>query len=90
MALPCGGTLGAAHQEIRAMKTQLPLLCLFALTACSGKPPQPVVQPASAASGRVATPWDGMKADEQLAKKVQNVVNQRAAEQDKQIKAQTQ
>ena len=71
------------------MKILLPLLCLCALTACSRKPPEPVAQPAAAASSRVATPWDGMKADEQRAKDVQKLVNKQAADQNKQIEAQT-
>lgn len=72
------------------MKTPLPLLCLLALTACSGKPPEPVAQPASASSSRVATPWDAMKADEQRAKNVQKMLDKQAADQSKQIDAQTQ
>ncbi|MBD8899416.1 hypothetical protein [Rhodanobacter sp. DHG33] len=72
------------------MKTLLPLLCLLALTACSGKPPEPIAQPAAAASSRVATPWDAMKADEQRAKDVQKMANKQAADQSKQIDAQTQ
>ncbi|MDE2087649.1 MAG: hypothetical protein KGI63_10475 [Xanthomonadaceae bacterium] len=72
------------------MKILLPLLCMSALAACSGKPPEPVAQPAAAASSHVATPWDGMKADEQRAKDVQKLVNKQAADQNKQIEAQTQ
>lgn len=72
------------------MKILLPLPCLFALAACSGKPPEPVAQPTAAASSRVAAPWDAMKADEQRAKDVQKVVDKQAADQDKQIEAQTQ
>lgn len=72
------------------MKTLLPLLCLLALAACSGKPPEPIAQPAAAASSRVATPWDAMKADEQRAKDVQKMANKQAADQSKQIDAQTQ
>lgn len=72
------------------MKILLPLLCMSALVACSGKPPEPVAQPAAAASSHVATPWDGMKADEQRAKDVQKLVNKQAADQNKQIEAQTQ
>lgn len=73
---------------------RLPLLpcllpCLLALAACSGKPPTPTTQPA-AASSRVATPWDAMKADEQKAKDVQKMADQRAEEQRKQIEAQSQ
>ncbi|MBD8882396.1 hypothetical protein IHE49_18090 [Rhodanobacter sp. 7MK24] len=72
------------------MKILLPLLCLSALSACSGKPPEPVAQPASAASSHVAAPWDAMKADEQRAKDVQKIVNKQAADQEKQVEAQTQ
>lgn len=72
------------------MKILLPLLCVSALAACSGKPPEPVAQPVAAASSHVATPWDGMKADEQRAKDVQKLVNKQAADQNKQIEAQTQ
>jgi hypothetical protein len=72
------------------MKILLPLLCLSTLAACSGKPPEPAAQPAAAASSRVATPWDAMKADEQRAKDVQKLVNKQAADQNKQIEAQTQ
>lgn len=74
------------------MKALLTLPCLLALAACSGKPPTPqaAAQPATAASSRVATPWDAMKADEQKAKNVQNIVDKQAAQQRKQIEAQTQ
>lgn len=72
------------------MKTLPPWLCVLALAACSGKPPEPVAQPATAASSRVATPWDAMKADEQRAKDVQKIVNKQADDQRKQIEAQTQ
>jgi hypothetical protein len=74
------------------MKAILPLLCLLTLPACSGKPPTPTAsaQPAAATSSRVATPWDAMKADEQRAKNVQKIVDKQAADQRKQIEAQTQ
>ncbi len=72
------------------MKILLPLLCMSALAACSGKPPEPIAQPAAAASSHVATPWDGIKADEKRAKDVQKLVNKQAADQNKQIEAQTQ
>jgi len=96
MALPTelhGVTLGASRSSGDcAMKTTLMLPCLLALAACSGKPPTPqaAAQPAAAASSRVATPWDAMKADEQRAKDVQKVVDKQAEEQRKQIEAQTQ
>lgn len=75
------------------MKTCLPWLCLLALTACSGKPPEPQAAgtPDKAAdAAHVATPWDGMKQDEQRAKDVQKIVDKQAAQQDKQIEQQTQ
>ncbi|MEW9622689.1 hypothetical protein [Rhodanobacter geophilus] len=74
------------------MKTLLLPLCLLGLTACSGKPPTPTAaaQPAVAASSRVATPWDAMKADEQRARDVQKIVDKQAEDQRKQIEAQTQ
>lgn len=74
------------------MKAPLPLLCLLALAGCSGKSPTPTAaaQPAAAASSRVATPWDAMKADEQRAKDVQKIADKQAEEQRKQIEAQTQ
>ena len=59
------------------------LLCAVALGACSGKPPQPRVEPAP-----VATPFDALKADEQRAKDVQKVVDKQAEDQRKQSDAQ--
>ena len=67
------------------MKTLPILLCLLALGACSGKPPEPKAKPAD-----VATPFDALKADEQRAKDVQKVVDKQADEQRKQIEAQGQ
>jgi hypothetical protein len=67
------------------MKTLPILLCLLALGACSGKPPEPKAKPAD-----VATPFDALKADEQRAKDVQKVVDKQADEQRKQIEAQAQ
>ncbi|MDE1894982.1 MAG: hypothetical protein KGM46_09630 [Pseudomonadota bacterium] len=61
------------------------LLGLLALTACTGKPPQPQARPAD-----VATPFDAMKASEQRARDVQKVVDKQAQEQRKQIEAQEQ
>ncbi len=61
------------------------LLGLMALTACSGKPPEPQAKPAD-----VATPFDTLKATEQRARDVQKVVDKQAAEQKKQIEAQQQ
>ena len=63
------------------MKLLLPLLGLLALTACSGKPPEPQAKPAA----DVATPFDALKADEQRARDVQNIVDKQAEEQRKQI-----
>jgi len=60
-------------------------LGLFALTACSGKPPTPKAEAAPAP--RVATPFDDLKKQEQKAKDVQKVVDQQAAEQRKQVDA---
>jgi hypothetical protein len=65
------------------MKTLPILLCVLALGACSGKPPEPKAKPAD-----VATPFDALKADEQRAKDVQKVVDKQADEQRKQIDAQ--
>jgi hypothetical protein len=65
------------------MKPLSILLCVLALAACSGKPPQPRTEQA-----QVATPFDALKADEQRAKDVQKVVDKQAEEQRKQIDAQ--
>jgi hypothetical protein len=66
-------------------RAPLTLFVVAALLAgCSGKPPAPQ---ADAKAARVATPWDGMKKDEQRAKDVQKTVDQQAAEQRKQIEA---
>ena len=67
------------------MKTLPILLCVLALGACTGKPPEPKAKPAD-----VATPFDALKADEQRAKDVQKVVDKQADEQHKQIEAQEQ
>ena len=67
------------------MKTLPILLCVLALGACSGKPPEPKAKPAD-----VATPFDALKADEQRARDVQKVVDKQADEQHKQIEAQGQ
>ena len=63
------------------------LLCAIAIAlgACSGKPPEPKAKPAP-----VATPFDGLRADEQRAKDVQKVVDKQAADQRKQVEAQEQ
>ena len=66
-------------------RAPLSLLAAAALLAgCSGKPPAPQ---AEAKPEHVATPWDGMKKDEQRAKDVQKTVDQQAAEQRKQLDA---
>jgi len=65
------------------MKTLPILLCVLALGACSGKPPEPKAKAAD-----VATPFDALKASEQRAKDVQKVVDKQADEQRKQIDAQ--
>ncbi|MEO8999700.1 MAG: hypothetical protein ABI227_09705 [Rhodanobacter sp.] len=67
------------------MKTLPILLCVLALGACSGKPPEPKAKPAD-----VATPFDALKADEQRARDVQKVVDKQADEQRKQLEAQEQ
>lgn len=66
------------------------LLCACALAACSGKPPEPVSQPAAASTARVATPWDDLKKDEQRARDVQKTVDQQAEQQRQQIDAASQ
>jgi hypothetical protein len=65
------------------MKTLSLLLCTLALGACSGKPPDPKAKPAA----DVATPFDGLRADEQRAKDVQKIVDKHAEEQRKQLEA---
>jgi hypothetical protein len=74
-------------QELSAMNLRsalVPVLALpLLLAACSGKPPTP--QAEAARPKHVAAPWDGLKKDEQRAKDVQKVVDQQAAEQQKQI-----
>jgi outer membrane murein-binding lipoprotein Lpp len=62
------------------MKPLLLLACLLALAGCSNKAPEPQ---AGAATQRVATPWDDMKKDEQKAKDVQKLVDDRARAQQK-------
>ena len=57
------------------------------LAACSGKPPAPTAAKSAADAPQVATPWDGMKKDEQRAKDVQKIVDQQAADQRKQLEA---
>ncbi|MBU6248140.1 MAG: hypothetical protein KGN77_10310 [Xanthomonadaceae bacterium] len=73
--------------------SRLPLIALLPaallLAGCSGKPPAPRA-PQAAGARRVATPWDGMKKDEQRASDVQKTVDQQAADQRKQIEAQSQ
>lgn len=58
------------------------LLSALALASCSNKPPAPVAKAAP-----VATPFDGMRAEEQRAKDVQKVVDRQADEQRRQIEA---
>jgi hypothetical protein len=73
------------------MKTLPPLLCLFALAACTGKPPEPQAGgTGQARAASVAAPWDALKQDEQRAKDVQKLVDKQAEQQRKQIEAQTQ
>ena len=71
------------------MTVRYTLITLFVaagLAACSGKPPVPRAAE-QADTPKVATPWDGMKKDEQRARDVQKTVDQQAAEQRKQIDA---
>lgn len=68
------------------MKIVLPLSCLLALAACSGKPPEPQAKPAP----QVSTPFDALKADEQHAKDVQKIVDRQAEQQRKQVDASSQ
>lgn len=71
-----------------AMKLLPILLCAIAIAtlgACSGKPPDP-----QAKSAPVATPFDGLRADEQRAKDVQKLADKQAEDERKQIEAQTQ
>ncbi|MEP6898927.1 MAG: hypothetical protein ABI870_10380 [Rhodanobacter sp.] len=67
------------------MKSLPILLCVLALGACSGKPPEPKAKPAP-----VATPFDSLRADEQKARDVQKVVDKQAEDQRKQVEAQEQ
>jgi hypothetical protein len=71
-----------------AMKPLLPLACLLAsllsLGACSDKAPEPQ---ATAATARVATPWDSQKQDLQRAKDVQKTVDDQARKQREAIEA---
>lgn len=68
------------------MKRSAPLLlCMLALAACSGKPPQP--QATDAPAARTATPWDGMKKTEQKAKDVQKASDQQAEREQKALDA---
>lgn len=69
------------------MKRFAPLLCLFALTACSGKPPAPESVPAAASTARVATPWDDMEKAKQRAADVQKTVDEQAKKQQQQLDA---
>lgn len=69
------------------MKRIVPLLCLLCLSACSGKAPAPESAPAAASTARTATPWDGMKKDEQRARDLQKTLDQNAQKQQQQIEA---
>lgn len=64
------------------MKTISILLCALALASCSNKPPEPVAKAAP-----IATPFDGMRAEEQRTRDVQKVVDKQADEQRKQVEA---
>lgn len=63
------------------------LLAAAALAGCHGKPASAA---APVASASVATPWDGMRRDEQRARAVRQLVEQQAAKQQKQIAHDTQ
>ncbi len=67
------------------MKMLSIVLCVVALSACSGKPPEPKARAAA-----VATPFDALKASEQRARDVQKVVDKQADDQRKQVEAQEQ
>jgi len=67
------------------MKRTAIALCMLALAACSGKPPQP-----QAPQQRVATPWDDMKKAEQKAKDVQKISDEQAERERKAMEAQGQ
>ncbi|GAB2588224.1 hypothetical protein ISP15_07255 [Dyella jejuensis] len=71
------------------MKVATAVLCLFALAACSNKPPAPQSEPKTTAT-QTAAPWDAMKQDEQRARDVRRLAEKQAADQDKQIEQQTQ
>ena len=59
----------------------LPLcLCVMALGACTDKPPSPAKPPTP-----VSTPFDALRATEQRARDVQQVVDKAAAKQRKAI-----
>ncbi len=66
------------------MKSLPMLLCVLVLGACSGKPPEPQ---AKATATATATPFDALKAKEQQARDVQKIVDNRAAQQRKQLQA---
>lgn len=67
------------------MTLTLPWLCALLLGACQGKPPEPQAAPAA-----VASPLDGLRAQQQRARDVQKTVNRHADEQRRQIEAQEQ
>lgn len=68
------------------MKSLPMLLCVLVLGACSGKPPEPQAK-ATATATATATPFDALKAKEQQARDVQKIVDNRAAQQRKQLQA---
>ncbi|RDS79106.1 hypothetical protein DWU98_19455 [Dyella monticola] len=73
------------------MKTAIAVLCLLTLGACSHKPPAPQSDPSAASTqAQVSAPWDALKQDEQRAKDVSKAAAKQAADEDKQIQAQTQ
>ncbi|HEY9513086.1 MAG TPA: hypothetical protein VIQ48_10990 [Rhodanobacter sp.] len=68
------------------MKCLSLLLCACALGACSAKPPPTEPKPPTP----ISTPFDTLRATEQRARDVQQVVNKAAAQQRQQIDAASQ
>lgn len=72
------------------MKMLSALLCVVALSACSGKPPETKATPDQAhveSAKGVTDPFSAMKADEQRAKDVQKVLDDSAARRDQQLES---
>lgn len=78
----------ASPDVAMSSRATLPVLLVttaLGLAACSDKPPAPRA-PADGKAA-VATPWDGLKQDEQRARDVQKTVDRQADEQRRQIEA---